>query len=352
MKHSIILSAAVIAAVSLASCKQKTTDSVIATMAQDTVSITIEPVKAYDVDQNVTFAATIEAEVSNSIAPQSPVRIRKINVEVGDRVAKGQTLVVLDNNNLEQLKLQLDNTEVEFKRIDELYSIGGVSKSQWEQMKMQLEVMRQSYRNLEENTRLVSPVSGVVTARNYENGDLYSGQPVLVVEQITPVKMIIDVNETYYSMIKVGMPVSNITLEAYPGEVFSGKVSIVYPTVNTTNRTFQVEISIPNKNQRVRPGMYARATLNLGQAHHATVSDNAIVKMIGSGERYVYVLSADGKTVSHRTVELGRRLEGQLADRYEIVSGLTEGEMVAISGQSKLAEGRPVTVIRKEDGRN
>ncbi len=347
MKHSIILSAAAIAAVSLASCKQKSTDSVISTMAQDTVSITVDPVVAYDVDQVVSFAATIQAEVSNSIAPQSPVRIRKINVEVGDRVAKGQTLVQLDNNNLAQLKIQLDNREVEFNRIEELYKIGGVSKSQWEQQKVQLEVLRQSFQNIEENTRLVSPISGVVTARNYDNGDLYSGQPVLVVEQITPVKMIIDVNETYYSKIKVGMPVDNITLEAYPGEVFSGKVSIVYPTVNTANRTFQVEISIPNKNQRVRPGMYARANINLGVEHHATVSDNAVQKMLGSGERYVYVLSADKKTVSHRTIELGRRLEGELATRYEVLGGINEGEVVAVSGQSKLADGRPVNVIQK-----
>lgn len=351
MKKSIILPAAVLAVLSMASCKQKTTDSVIATMAQDTVNITVEPVMAYEVDQMVTFAATVEAEVSNSIAPQAPVRIRKINVEVGDRVAKGQTLVQLDNNNLAQLKAQLDNLEIEFSRIDELFKIGGVSKSQWDQMKTQLDVMRQSYANLEENTRLVSPVNGVVTARNYDNGDLYQGQPVLVVEQITPVKMIIDINETYYSQIKVGMPVDNIILEAYPGEVFSGKVSIVYPTVNTTNRTFKAEITIPNKDQRVRPGMYARATLNLGQARHATVTDNAVQKMIGSGERYVYVLSADGKTVSHRTIELGRRLEGDLATRYEILSGLAEGEIVAVSGQSKLAEGRPVNVIHKNIAR-
>lgn len=352
MKKSIILPAAVLAILSMASCKQKNTDSVIATMAQDTINITVEQVVALDVDQVVSFAATVQAEVSNSIAPQAPVRIRKINVEVGDRVAKGQTLVVLDNNNLEQLKLQLENREVEFKRIDELFKIGGVSKSQWEQQKVQLEVMRQSFQNIEENTRLVSPISGVVTARNYDNGDLYAGQPVLVVEQITPVKMLIDVNETYYSQIKVGMPVDNITLEAYPGEVFSGKVSIVYPTVNTTTRTFQVEISIPNKDQRVRPGMYARANINLGKAHHATVSDNAVQKMIGSGERYVYVLNADGKTVSHRTIELGRRMEGANATRYEIVSGLAEGEIVAVSGQSKLADGRAVNVIHKSVERN
>ena len=340
MKKSFVLSEAVMAAVSMVSCTSKTTDSVIATSAQDTINITVEPVQTLEVDQKETFAATVQAEVSNSIAPQSPVRIRKINVEVGDRVSKGQTLVTLDNNNLEQLKLQLENREVEFNRVDELFKIGGVSKSQWEQSKMSLEVMRQSYANLEENTRLVSPVNGVVTARNYDNGDLYQGQPVLVVEQITPVKMLIDVNETYYSKIQVGMPIETITLEAYPGEVFSGKVSIVYPTVNTATRTFQVEISIPNQNQRVRPGMYARATLNLGKANHATVSDNAVQKMIGSGERFVYVVK-DGKAY-HKTIQMGRRIDAE----YEILEGVSAGDEVVVFGQNLLSDGRDVNVLQ------
>lgn len=348
MKNSFFLTSAAILALTLSSCGgAKTTDANIERLAQDTVNVTVESVLARDVDQLITYSATVEANVVNQIAPQAPVRIRKIMAEVGDRVAKGQTLVQLDNNNLTQLRAQLDNLEIEFNRIDELFKIGGVSKSQWDQMKTQLDVMRQSYANLEENTRLVSPISGVVSARNYDSGDLYQGQPVLVVQQISPVKLLIDVNEANYSQFKVGMPINNITLEAYPGEVFSGKVSIVYPTINTTTRTFQVEITIPNQNQRVRPGMYARVNINLGTAHHTTVTDQAVQKQIGSGERFVYVLSADGKTVSHRTIELGRRLEGELATQYEIVNGLQEGEKVILSGFSKLADGRPVNVIEK-----
>ena len=348
MKKSFFLASAAIAAIALSSCGgAKTTDATLTRLAQDTVNVTVQPVVAQDVDQVITYSATVQANVVNQIAPQAPVRIRKIMVEVGNHVSKGQTLVQLDNNNLNQLKAQLDNLEVEFGRMDELYKVGGVSKSQWDQVKTQLDVMRNTYANLEENTRLVSPISGIVSARNYDNGDLYQGQPVLVVEQITPVKLLIDVNETNYSQFKVGMPIDNITLEAYPGEVFSGKVSIVYPTVNTATRTFQVEVSIPNQNQRVRPGMYARVNVNLGTERHTIVTDQAIQKQIGSGERFVYVLSADGKSVNHRTVEVGRRLEGDLATQYEIISGLNEGEKVVLSGFSKLADGRPVNVITK-----
>ena len=122
------------------------------------------------------------------------MRIDRILVEVGDRVSKGQKLVSMDEANLKQTKFQLDNQEIEFKRMDELYKVGGASKSEWDAAKMALDIKETAYRNLLENTSLLSPINGVVTARNYDSGDMYSGgEPVLVVEQITPVKLLINV---------------------------------------------------------------------------------------------------------------------------------------------------------------
>ena len=159
--------------------------------------VKLADVKARPVDQIQDYTATVEAEVKNNIAPSSPVRIDQIFVEVGDRVSKGQKLVQMDAANLKQTKLQLDNQEIEFNRIDELYKVGGASKSEWDASKMQLDVKQTAYKNLLENTSLQSPINGVVTARNYDNGDMYSGgEPVLVVEQITPVKLLINVSET------------------------------------------------------------------------------------------------------------------------------------------------------------
>lgn len=346
----IIIPAAMIAAMTLAmsSCVGgKNTDTSIAVEKEDTINVTVEPVRMQEVDQLVSFTATVEAEVVNKIAPQAPVRIRKINVEVGDRVSKGQTLVVLDNNNLTQIKAQLDNMEIEFSRVEELYKAGGVSKSQYDQTKTQLDVMKASYANLEENTRLVSPVNGIVSARNYDNGDLYAGNPVVVVEQISPVKILLDVNESYYKNVAKGMPIENITLDAFPGEKFDGKVSIVYPTIDPSTRTFKMEVKIANANQKARPGMFSRVTLNFGSASRTIVSDVAIQKQIGSGERFVYVLTHDKKHVTRRVIELGRRLEGNLASYYECLHGLDNDDIVVLSGQSLLAEGRPINIIDK-----
>lgn len=308
----------------------------------EAVNVKVQSVTAREVAQLEEFTANVQADVTNNIAPQAPVRIRKICVEVGQRVSQGQTLVLLDNNSLERLKLQLDNTEREFSRVDELYKVGGCSKSAWEQAQSGLEVLRQQYQNLVENTRLVSPCSGVVTKRNYDNGDLYNGQvPVLVVEKTSPVKILINVNEQYYSQVKVGMPVENITLDAYPGQTFQGKVSLVYPSLDATTRTFPVEVRIANNDQRVRPGMFARVTLNFGTKNRVMLPDQSVVKQTGSGEQFVYVVNADS-TVTHKSVVLGRRLGAE----YEAVSGVNDGETVVVFGQSLLNDGHKVHVIK------
>ncbi len=290
------------------------------------------------VDQIVEYTATVEADVKNNIAPSTPVRIEKIFVEVGDRVNKGQKLVQMDAANLQQTKLQLDNQEIEFNRVDELYKVGGASKSEWDAAKMNLDVRRTAYNNLLENTQLLSPISGVVTARNYDNGDMYSGgNPVLVVERIAPVKLVVNVSETYFPLVKVGAP-ATIKLDVYGNEEFTGKVSLIYPTIDASTHTFPVEITIANANQRVRPGMFGRVILNFGTKEHVVVPDMAIVKQAGSGDRYVYVYK-DGK-VSYNKVELGRRMDTE----YELLSGVPDNSQVVVAGQNRLVNGAEVVV--------
>lgn len=300
--------------------------------------VKLADVKARPVDQIQDYTATVEAEVKNNIAPASPVRIDRIFVEVGDRVSKGQKLVQMDAANLQQTKLQLDNQEIEFNRIDELYKVGGASKSEWDASKMQLDVKRTAYKNLLENTALLSPIDGVITARNYDNGDMYSGgNPVLVVEQITPVKLLINVSESYFTKVKKGAPV-DVKLDVYGDELFQGTISLIYPTIDAATRTFQVEVKLDNKDRRVRPGMFARVTLNFGTANNVVVPDLAIVKQAGSGDRYVFVYQ-DGK-VSYNKVELGRRM----GTEYELKSGVPDNSQVVVAGQSRLVNGVEVKV--------
>ncbi|MDR1004510.1 MAG: efflux RND transporter periplasmic adaptor subunit [Prevotellaceae bacterium] len=334
MKRSIQL-LALLATVVLGACNgEKTAEK----KAEEKPVVKLAAVESRPVDQIQEYTATVEADVTNKIAPSSPVRIDRILVEVGDRVAKGQKLVEMDAANLKQAKARLDNMEIEFKRTDELYKVGGTSKSAWDASKMQLDVQKTAYQNLLENTALISPVAGIVTARNYDNGDMYSGgNPVLVVEQMTPVKLKINVSEQHFADVKLGMSAA-VKLDVYADETFEGTVSLIYPTIDTTTRTFIVEVKLANRDQRVRPGMFARATLNFGTQEHVVVPDIAIVKQAGSGDRYVYVYK-DGK-VSYNKVELGRRMDTE----YELISGVPDNSQVVIAGQARLLNGMDVTV--------
>ena len=343
MKKSFQLAAVLVAAM-LGACsggEEKKAETTAAETVIEKPTVKLATVTSRDVEQLGEYTATVEAEAKNNIAPTAPGRISQIFVEVGDYVRKGQKLVQMDAANLTQLKLQLDNQETEFKRVDELYKVGGASKAEWDAAKTNLDVRKSAYNNLLENTQLVSPLNGVVTARNFDNGDLYTStqMPVLVVEQIAPVKLMVNVSEPNFPKVTKGMPVT-IKLDVYEGEEFEGKVSLVYPTINAATHTFPVEITLANANQRVRPGMFARVTMNFGTKNHVVVPDMAVVKRAGSGDRYVYVYN-NGK-VSYNKIELGRRM----GTEYELISGVDNNSQVVIAGQTRLADGVEVEVIQ------
>lgn len=289
------------------------------------------------VPQVVSYTATIEPYKRNLISSSLPNRIKKIYVEVGDHVEAGQKLVDLDRANLAQQKLQLDNLELEYNRVKELFAVGGASQQQVDQMRTQYETAKTSYENLDENTVLVSPTNGVVTARNYDNGDLATGA-ILTVMQIQPVKVEVNISESDFTKVKLGMPV-DVNVEVYGDEVFKGKVSLIHPTIDPATRTFVTEINIPNGDNRIRPGMFARVNIDFGNVNRVVVPDQAVVKRSGSGDRFVYVYK-DGK-VSFNQVQLGRHMDTS----YELISGVENGSEVVIAGQSRLKDGAPVKVV-------
>ena len=343
-KNLMWVSLAVLALSSSCSGKEEAAKSDVVTGDSAVVSelpkIKIDTVKEENVPQLYEFTASVEPDVKNNIASAAPGRIVQIMTEVGKYVKKGQVLVKMDPTNLLNAKTQISNLEIDYKRIEELVKAGGASQQTLDQLKTQLDVARASYNNLQENTTLVSPVNGIVTARNYDNGDMYSGaQPILTVMQIRPVKVVINVSETYFSQIKVGMPV-HVVLDVYEGQTFKGKVSLIYPTIDQATRTFPVEINIPNNNEKIRPGMFARVTMNFGVKKRVVVPDLAIVKRAGSGDRFVYVYK-DGK-VSYNKVEIGRRMGSE----YELVSGVENGSTVVVSGQARLSDGAEAEVVR------
>jgi RND family efflux transporter MFP subunit len=192
-----------------------------------------------------------------------------------------------------------------------------------------------------ENTILRSPISGIVTARNYDEGDMYAmAQPLFVVQNITPVKMLVNISENNYSKIKKGMEV-DIVADAFPGETFKGKVNLVYPTIDARSHTFPVEITVDNKDEKLRPGMFTRVTVNYGTNYRVVIPDNAVLKQVGADEKYVYVLN-ENNTVSYTPVVLGVRM----GDKYEVISGLDDGAQIVTSGQTRLKNNIKVDIVK------
>ena len=244
-------------------------------VVEEKPQVRLETVNVQPVAQTQEFTATVDADVVNNISPSVVLRIDKILVEVGDRVHAGQLLAEMDRSSLIQSKTQLDNIQLEYDRQLALYEVGGTSKQLLDAQQVQLDVARTSYENLKENTQLISPIDGIVTARNYDNGDMYSaGKPLLTVQKIVPVKLMIHVSEGFYTQVKEGMPVK-IHLDVYKDETFTGKVSLIYPTIDAATRTFPVEITLDNKDMRVRPGMFARVTIDFGTERRVVLPDLA-----------------------------------------------------------------------------
>jgi RND family efflux transporter MFP subunit len=317
----------------LISCGEKKQETAVVENAKVKVSTTIA--KSQAVDNVSGYTANVQADVINQITPAMPGRIEKIYVEIGDRVAKNQLLVQMESSNLQQQNAQLANLERDYARYSELLKVGGIAQQQVDQIKTQIDILKAAIKNIQDNTQLRSPINGVVTARNYDNGNVFAQLPVLTVQQLNSLKAVINVSEADFTKVKVGMP-ANITLDIYGNENFTGKVSLIYPTIDAATHTFGVEVTINNKEAKVRPGMYARVELNFGTGQSIVVPDAAVQKQAGSNDKYIYTV--ENGLAKYRKVELGRRLSAD----YEILSGIKQGDEVVIAGQSRLIDGTPV----------
>ena len=323
------------------SCGSNSQSTGAAAGAAETIpNVEVSKAIARDVPQESAYASTVQAWAVNNIMPQQGGRIRKINVEVGDYVQKGQVLAEMDRLQLDQLELQIQNDEQEFERLKSLYAEGGVSQSDFEAAELAYKVRRSNYDNLKENTILRSPITGYVTARNFDAGDMFGmSAPLFVVQQVVPVKLLVGISESEYSKVKKGDSIK-LTADAIPGRVFTGKVERLYPTIDAATHTFKAEVAVANADKALRPGMYARVSVNFGNRHSVIVPDRAIVKQEGTGTRFIFVLKEDN-TVSYVPVTVGRHIGAE----YEILSGIEEGATVVVKGQTLLKDGVKVNVL-------
>jgi efflux transporter, RND family, MFP subunit len=294
------------------------------------------------------FSGTVEPFEQNQVSPAMAGRIDKVLVDVGDHVVVGQQLVQMDETQLLTARTQMLTLERDFSRLDTLKRLGSATQQQYDQMKMQLDVSRATVANLQKNTKLVAPITGIVTGRYYQSGELFAMSPtpesngraaILTVMQLNPVKVLINLPEGRLGSIRVGQK-ADVVLDAYPDRNFAGEVYRIAPTVHPLSHTAQVEIRVSNADLALKPGMFARVSVSFGEVTRVVVPDLAVVRQRGTNDRAVFLAS---KGMARRVlVKLGNRVE----DKIEILDGLTENDSVIVTGLRFLQDGHLIQVAK------
>ena len=351
MKTIFKISMVLLAAFAVTSCQPGGKEDA---AGDETEEVKVFPVRVLEVQRDsitktLDYTANLTAFKEIHYAPASPGRIDKVNVEVGDRIRKGQVLVELDKTQLNTAKTQLASATDSYKRIKTLYEQGSFAEQQYEQTKTQYELAQQNVKFLSENATLVSPINGIVTGKYFENGEMFSGAPntqagkaaVVSIMQVNPMKALVSISQTFYKDVKIGMK-AQISSDILPDEVFSGKVTRVYPTINTMTRTFQTEVVIENTGEILRPGMYAKIEIALVEENVIMLPAISVLKQSGTNNRHIFVYE-NGKARLIQ-VEMGKRID----DHVEVTANENlEGKALIIEGQSRLVNGSDVRMASK-----
>lgn len=334
------MSALAILAVSFQSCSSGKGKTAKDNVAEEKENVRITVLEPREIGRELEFSANTKAWEEVNLVPTSPGRIERVYVEEGSKVRAGQLLVQMDETSLRQARMQIANQENDYKRYETLHETGAISQQSYDQTKTQLNIQKNNLRYLESNARIRAPFSGVITAKNYENGELYSGaMPIVTIANVNSLKAIINVPESFYPLVRRGMR-AKVKSDIYSGRTFEATVTKVAPTVNANAHTFETELRIPNGNHLFTPGMFVRATLEMGNAKVMVVPYQSILKMQGSNERYVFL--EENGVAKRITVALGSRFD----DQIELISDqIKEGDHLVTTGQAKLKDGCKVNVI-------
>jgi membrane fusion protein, multidrug efflux system len=352
MKYLNSITALMIGGLMLTACSSKDKSAVTATADAAPVTekapIAVRTIKLAKstISRTIDYTATILPFEEVNMAPSTPGRIEKIYVEVGDRVSKGQNLFLMDRTQLYQLKLQLSSIEKDLNRIDTLLRTGSAKQQQFDQLKTQYDVTKTNVDFMEQNTLIKSPFSGVITGKYFENGEMYSGTPttatgrsaIVTVQQVNPLKVNVNVSEQYLPLIKKGMK-ADIKADVYRDEAFIGKVYRIAPTISSATRSFTTEVELPNRNDLLKPGMFVRVALDLGEVETFVVPSNTVLVQEGTNQRFIFV---ERNNVAERVeVTIGKRFD----DKLEIISDkIAEGDFIVSDGQAKLINGDKIEI--------
>lgn len=290
--------------------------------------------------RHIEVSTTLEGYETMNIAPAVTGRIEQIYHDIGSHVKAGDMLVRMDQTQLNTTKLTFTNLKIDYERVKTLYESGTIPKQTYDQTKLAYEQTKENLEFLTENTFVKARIPGVIAAKNYEDGELYAGTPILVLTQIHLLKALISIPESYFPLVKKGMKLK-LRSDTYPNQAFDATIETIYPTIDASTHTFQVKLKIPNTKELLRPGMFMRTTLELGEIEAFIAPYQAVLKLIGSNNRYVFL--NDHGVAKRVEVTMGQRFDNLIEIK---ANGIKEGDEIVTIGQGKLVDGVKLEIIK------
>ena len=294
-----------------------------------------------------TGTASLEAEEEATVVARVGGVVQQIFVEEGAYVEAGQALAQLDD---ERLRLELERAEAElnklkriFERNQQVYEKQLISTEEFERIKSDYEtqkVARDLAKMQLEYTTVRAPISGVVSARHIKAGNMISqNEPAFRVTDFDPLRAVIHVPERELNKLREGQT-ATLRFDALPGEVFSGRVKLISPTVDPETGTFRAIVEVRDPSRQVKPGMFGRVRIQYDQRENTLLIPKQAV-LEEDDESAVFVIQ---DTVAVRRVVTTGYANG---DRIEILDGVAQGERIVITGQATLQDSAKVEVINQ-----
>jgi membrane fusion protein (multidrug efflux system) len=306
------------------------------------ITVEMAEVAASELASSVRAVGTLEAEASAMLRAEVPGQILAVHFEEGQPLKKGSRLYSIEATVLEaevnEARANAERSEAALQRAEELVAKRLISGTDYDTARANYNVdvarLRSSQARLSK-TVIRAPFDGFVGLRRINVGDYATiGQELVDVVQLDPLRVAFSVPETLLPKVQPGQPVS-ISVDAYPDETFEGKIIAVAPEAEVQGHSLEVRASLPNKDLRLRPGLFVRVDVSLGVKPQAIVIPEQAIWPLGQN-KIVYVVE-DGKAMQ-RVVRIGERQPGAV----EITDGLAVGEIIVTAGQMKLFDGASV----------
>lgn len=310
------------------------------------VRVQVQELRPQPFIETLQLSGSIKACEDIVVAAEEGGTVKEWRFDKGARVRKGEIIVLLNDDVLkpsyESALAQYHSAQLTFEKQQKVYTEQAVSEWQLkttefsrDAAKAQAELMRARW----ERTRIKSPIDGILDERYVDTGEMAPpGTPVARIINIRTVKAVVNVPERYAGRITRGSSIQ-LTVLAYPGEVFQGRITFIGAAISPDNRTFPIEAVIPNAGGKLKPEMIAKVQLALSVQASALLVDEGVIQQIDRNKFVVYV--ASGGKAQERHVQLGGR-QGNL---IQILSGLKAGDRVITRGFRDVSDEQPVMIV-------